>query len=47
MTVGFDKEDLEFLRDTKVFKSDSDGIRFAIKFLRIYGIQAVKSIAAN
>ena len=44
MTVGLDIEDLQFLREAQVLKSDNDGIRFALRFLRLYGIPALRAI---
>jgi hypothetical protein len=44
LTVGLDMDDLKFLRDTGVFKSDNEGIRFAVKFLRLYGLPAIKNV---
>jgi hypothetical protein len=42
--VRIDRGDLDFIRNCKVFKDDSEGIRFAIKFLRLYGLSAIRSI---
>jgi hypothetical protein len=42
--VRIDREDLDFIRSCKVFKDDSEGIRFAIKFLRFYGVASVRAI---
>jgi hypothetical protein len=44
LTVGLDRDDVSFLQDTKVFKSTADGIRFSIKFLRLYGLPAIREI---
>jgi hypothetical protein len=44
MTIGLDKEDLDFLQELDIFKNNSDGIRWCIKFCRIYGIPAIKAI---
>jgi hypothetical protein len=44
MTIGLDKEDLDFLRGTNVFKNNSDGIRWCIKFCKIYGIPGIKAL---
>jgi hypothetical protein len=42
--VRIDREDLDFIRNCKAFKDDSEGIRFAIKFLRLYGLPAIRGI---
>ena len=45
MTIGLDKEDLDFLRELGIFKNNSDGIRFAIKLMRLYSIPVIGAIA--
>jgi hypothetical protein len=44
MTVGLDSEDLAFLNELGVFNSTGEGIRWCIKFCRLYGIQAISAI---
>lgn len=44
MTVGLDAEDDQFLSDVGIFKNKAEGIRFAVKFLRLYGVPAIKAI---
>jgi hypothetical protein len=43
-SVRLDRDDLDFLRQCNVFKDDSEGVRFAIKFLRLYGLPAIRDI---
>ncbi|AFU58646.1 hypothetical protein Ngar_c17130 [Candidatus Nitrososphaera gargensis Ga9.2] len=44
MTVGFDKGDIDFLQELGIFKSTGDGIRFAVKLMRLYSIPTLKAI---
>ena len=44
MTVGLDSEDLVFLNELGIFSSTGEGVRWCIKFCRIYGVQAMKAI---
>jgi hypothetical protein len=44
MTIGLDKADLDFLQGLGIFKNNSDGIRFAIKLMRLHSIPAIKAI---
>ena len=44
MSVGLDREDVEFLEQVGVFKSTAEGVRFAVKFLHLYGVPAIKAI---
>ena len=43
MTVGLDKDDIDFLRELGIFKLTNDGIRFAVKLMRLYSIPTIKS----
>jgi len=43
-SIRLDKEDLDFLRELGIFKNNSDGIRFAIKLMRLYSISTLKAI---
>lgn len=47
MTVGFDKGDIDFLQELGIFKNNSEGIRFAIKLMRLYSIPALKAISQH
>lgn len=44
MTVGLDSEDLTFLDELGIFNSTGEGIRWCIKFCRIYGFATIKRI---
>lgn len=44
MTVGFDSEDLAFLKELGIFDSIGDGVRFSIKLMRLYSIPTIKAI---
>jgi hypothetical protein len=44
ISIRLDKGDLDFLQELDIFKNNSDGIRWCIKFCRIYGIPAIKAI---
>ncbi|HEU4606367.1 MAG TPA: hypothetical protein VFS46_09040 [Nitrososphaera sp.] len=44
MTVGLDKGDVDFLQELGIFASTGDGIRFAIKLMRLYSIPTIKTI---
>ena len=44
MTVGLDKGDIDFLQELGIFKNSSDGIRFAVKLMRLYSTPALKAI---
>jgi Arc/MetJ-type ribon-helix-helix transcriptional regulator len=43
-SIRLDKEDIDFLRELGIFKNNSDGIRFAVKMMRLYSIPAIKAI---
>jgi len=43
-SIRLDREDLDFLQELGIFKNNSDGIRWCIKFVKIYGIPAIKAI---
>lgn len=47
MTVGLDSEDLTFLNEIGIFSSTAEGIRWCIKFCRLYGIPAMKAISSK
>ena len=47
MTIGLDREDIQFLQELGIFKNNSDGIRFAIKLMRLYSIPAIKAIKGH
>jgi hypothetical protein len=44
MTIELDNEDLAFLNDLGIFSSTGEGIRFAVKLMRLYSIPALKTI---
>lgn len=44
MSIGLDREDVQFLDDTGVFKNTSEGVRWCVKFCRIYGVPAIKRV---
>ena len=43
-SIRLDREDLNFLQELGIFKNNSDGIRFAIKLMRLYSIPSIKAI---
>ena len=42
-TIGFDKSDTDFLHKLGIL-NNSDGIRFAVKMMRLYWIRTIKAI---
>jgi hypothetical protein len=47
MTIGLDGADCEFLDSLNIFRSRADGIRFAVKAMRLYGIPAIRAIKSE
>ena len=43
-SISMDKDDIDFLGDLGIFRNTSDGVRFAIKLMRLYSIPALKAI---
>jgi hypothetical protein len=43
-SIRLDREDIDFLKEVGVFENTSEGVRWCIKFCRLYGIQAIKKI---
>jgi len=46
-SIRLDKDDLDFLQGLGIFKNNSDGIRFAIKLMRLYSIPVIKAIRSD
>jgi Arc/MetJ-type ribon-helix-helix transcriptional regulator len=46
-SIRLDKEDVDFLNGLGIFKSRSDGIRFAVKLMPLNSIPTIKAIAAK
>lgn len=44
MTIGLGSEDVAFLRDIGIFSSTGEGVRFAVKLMRLYSIAAIKAM---
>jgi hypothetical protein len=43
-SISMDRDDIEFLDNLGIFRNTSDGIRFAIKLMRLHSIPAIKTI---
>jgi len=43
-SIRLDKSDIEFVQELGIFKNNSDGIRFAIKLMRLHSIPTLKRI---
>jgi hypothetical protein len=43
-SIRLDREDIDFLQEAGVFGNTSEGVRWCIKFCRLYGIPAIKKI---
>jgi hypothetical protein len=46
-SIRLDKEDIDFLKEVGVFENTSEGVRWCIKFCRLYGIVGIKRIQSN
>lgn len=42
MTIGLDREDIQFLKDVGVFGNTSERVRWCIKFVRVHGIPLIR-----
>lgn len=43
-SISMDKDDIDFLADLGIFRNTSDGVRFAVKLMRLYSIPAIKNL---
>jgi hypothetical protein len=43
-SIRLDREDLDFLLELGILKNNSDGIRFAIKLMRLYPIPGIRDM---
>lgn len=46
-SIRINKEDVDFLHELGIFKNNSDGIRFAVKLMRLYSKPALKAIKSE
>jgi hypothetical protein len=43
-SISMDKDDIDFLAELGIFRNTTDGVRFAVKLMRLYSIPSLKVI---